>query len=322
MGRRVALFVFVVVVAALAVTTTYLGNRMSDVTQGATALTPRNFAGATVVFVGTGGTHPNQRRRGPAIAVGSGETVILFDAGRGVAEGLRVAEIPASQPSRVFLTSLLPENTVGLDDLLLSGWLDPRERPLKITGPPGTRTLVEGLLRGHAASIAAQGDAFGLPPAGASVEVSEISAETTLQEGDLTVRAVPLQGGPAASAAYRVERGNAAMAFGGASWDADRQVDLARGVRVWVHEAHFAESVEMAIEAGAEDADRLRKESGWRTPIPEAGGRARRAGARSLALVRLRPPPLFDFQVSGALGSAYGGDLLVPDDGDEIELTP
>ena len=31
--------------------------------------------------------------------------------------------IPVHQPNTVLLTSLMPENTVGLDDLVLTGWI-------------------------------------------------------------------------------------------------------------------------------------------------------------------------------------------------------
>ena len=44
----------------------------------------------------------------------------------------------ASWRQRARLSSLLPENTVGLDDLLLTGWLDGREAPLRVVGPAGT----------------------------------------------------------------------------------------------------------------------------------------------------------------------------------------
>ena len=55
---------------------------------------------------------------------------------------LRAAEIPLAQPSAVCLTSLTPENTVGLDDRLLTGWLAGRSQPLRVGGPPGTAALV------------------------------------------------------------------------------------------------------------------------------------------------------------------------------------
>ena len=81
--------------------------------------------------LGTGGGYENPDRRGPALALGLGADVVLVDAGRGVAEGLRAAQIPVAQPRLVVLTSLLPENTVGLDDLLQTA---PGEAKVKTVG--------------------------------------------------------------------------------------------------------------------------------------------------------------------------------------------
>jgi ribonuclease Z len=311
-----------VAVALFAVATTWLGNRMKDQAEAARALEPRPFQDLTVVFVGTGGSHPNPLRRGPAIAVGSDTTLALVDAGRGVAEGLRAAGIPAGQPGAVYLTSLLPENTVGLDDLLYAGWLDPRTQPLRVVGPSGSRALVDGILSAQRAGAAGQAQAWGLAPEGIRVEVTEVGAPLDLEQGVLRVRATPLRDGPTPACVYRFELGRASLAAVGAAWDEETLVEAARGAKVLVHEAHFAESVELAIEAGASDPERLRREARWRTPLAEAGQRARRAGAHSLALVRLRPPPLFDFQASRAVAEAYAGEVIIARDGDELVITP
>jgi len=318
MNRRALFFAVFLVCAVGLVASNWLANRMQDITEGVEALPPRSFEALTAVFVGTGGSHENHRRRGPAVAVGVGTDVVLLDAGRGVAEGLRSARIPGSQPRAVYLTSLLPENTVGLDDLLLTGWLAPRDEPLRVVGPPGTAALVDGILAAHRRGIEGEGEAFGLPAAGATITAVELGAEATYQEGELVVRGVPLPGGPVPAAAWRIEAAGRSIVGGGAAWGADALVELARDVSLLVHEGFFAESVELAIEAGAANPERLRRESSWRTPIPEAADRAARAEARNLAFVRLRPPPLFAFQVSRAAGDGYRGTIFVPADGDEI----
>jgi hypothetical protein len=92
-----------------------------QVLAGIAPLEPRRFNRLTLITIGTGGAAENPRRNGPCTAIGWGSRVVLVDAGRGVAEALRAAEIPASQPDTIFLTSLLPESTVGLDDLLFAG---------------------------------------------------------------------------------------------------------------------------------------------------------------------------------------------------------
>ena len=320
MQRRVLLLVVLVFAAIFAVATTWLGRRMNEVSEGSRALEPRSFEGLTLVFVGTGGSYPNHLRRGPALALAAGGDVVLVDAGRGVAEGLRAARIPLAQPRAVYLTSLLPENSLGLDDLLLSGWLEPRRAPLRVVGPPGTRALVEGLEAAHRQGARAQGEAFGLPAEGGRAQVVEMAGGASAEEGALRVQAAALEGGPVPALAYRFEAGGRSAVLGGLAWGGDALVELARGAGILVHEAWFAESVELAIAAGADDPERLRREAALRTPLPEAGARARRAGARTLALVRLRPPPLFAFQASRAAAAAYAGEILVPEDGDEVGL--
>lgn len=322
MNRRALLFFLVVAIAALAVTTTWVGNRMSDTAKGASVLEPRSFEGVDLVFVGSGGSYANHLRRGPTLLLGSGTHVVLVDAGRGVAEGLRTLEIPLAQPVAVYLTSLLPENQVGLDDLLTAGWIAGRREPLRVIGPPGTAALVEGLRSALDAGVRGEVDAFGLPPAGAEIRVTELAGGESFAEGPLTVRATALPDGPVPALAYRFEQQRVSIVVGGVAWGGEALVELAQGAQLLVHEAFFDESVEMAIEAGALEPERLRREASFRTPLATAGERAREAGVGGLALVRLRPPPLFGFQARSAAGEAFRGPIYVPDDGDELTFTP
>jgi ribonuclease Z len=191
-NRRVLLLLFVMAVAVFAVASTWLGHRMSDTAKGASVLETRTFEGVGLLFVGTGGTYANHLRRGPSLLLGSGTHVVLVDAGRGVAEGLRDLEVPLAQPVAVYLTSLLPENTAGLDDLLSAGWVAGRREPLRVVGPPGTRAMVEGLSAAWQAGLRGQAAAFDLPLGGASLQVTEAGDGAVLQEGPLRVRAARL----------------------------------------------------------------------------------------------------------------------------------
>src|SRR5262249_44425782 len=85
--------------------------RLQLVASGSAALEPRRFEAPTYVAVGTGGTFENHLRLGPGAAVGLEDRVVLVDAGRGIAQALRRAQIPVEQPV-VLLTSLSPESTL------------------------------------------------------------------------------------------------------------------------------------------------------------------------------------------------------------------
>jgi hypothetical protein len=45
---------------------------------------------------------------------------------------------------------------------------------------------------------------------------------------------------------------------------------------------------------------------------------AKRAGVRGLVLVRMVPPPFYDFQIESVIGGDYDGKLFLPEDGESI----
>jgi len=279
----------------------------------------RSFEALTLVTVGTGGAYENPARGGPATAVALGSHIVLVDAGRSVAEGLRNATISVAQPRVVLLTSLLPENTEGLDDLLLTGWLEGRDQPLQLVGPPGTRALADGLLAAHARGIAARGAALGLSPEGAHFRVQEIADGWSDTTEGLFTRAGALPGGPVEAFAYRFEADGRSAVVAGSGWAPAELIAIAHEADVLVHEAAFIPDPETAAQIGVdEDPERLRREIALHTLLGDVGGLASRAGVRTLVLVRLRPPPVYDIQITSEVDDDFSGRILIAEDGDEI----
>lgn len=291
--------------------------RLEQVAAGVVPLDPREFPVLTVITVGTGGAYENPARGGPATAVALDSRLVLVDAGRAVAEGLRGARIPLPQAEAVLLTNLLPENTVGLDDLLLTGWLLGREAPLRVYGPPGTAALARALAAGHAGGVRARAGALELDEAGAGLEVVEIGDGWSADFGDLQVRAAELPGGPLPALAYRFQGRGRSAVVAGSGWAPDALVELARGSNLLVHEATSVPPPELAGELGV-SAERLRREAALHTQLEAVGTLAARAGVDALALVRMRPPPVYAIQVTGVVGERFAGRVLVPEDGDEL----
>jgi ribonuclease Z len=293
--------------------------RADRVMAGVVPLDPRSFPALTVVTVGTGGAYENPDRLGPAIGVALGEELALVDAGRGVSGALRAAGIPVAQPDTVYLTSLLPENPLGLDDLLLTGWLTGRTQPLRVVGPPGTRELVEGLAASHAAGVRARAEALGLPLAGARFEAVEAGPGWSESRGELAVRAGALPGGPLPALAWRFEAGGRAVVVAPVGWAPDALVEFTRGAQTLVHEAAFVPDAELAAKLALDvDPERLTREAGLHTALDSVGELATRAGVETLVLVRLRPPPVYDLQITSLVDDSFAGRIVIPDDGDEI----
>ena len=316
---RVLVLLVVLAVVAASWGLTCAAWRADRVAAGVVPLDPRSFDALTLVFLGTGGAHENPARRGPSVAVARGARVALVDAGRGVAEGLRAARIPTRQPDRVYLSSLLPENAAGLDDLLAAGWLDGRSAPLRVVGPPGTRALAAGLEAAHAAGLDAEAAALALPREGARLDALEVGSGFAEERDGLLVRAAELPGGPLPALAWRFEADGRSAVVAGAGFAPDALLELARGADLLVHEAVDVPSPEVAAQAGLDVSPEALERQARLYASPGAAARlAERARVAALALVRLRPPPVFALQLTSRVDDHYAGRVLVPDDGDEL----
>jgi len=293
--------------------------RAAEVGELVGPLETRDFDGLTLIALGTGSDYENPERLGPAVAVASGETIVLVDPGRGVAESLRAVKIPVAQPALVLLTSLRPPNTLGLDDLLFTGWLDGRETPLRVVGPPGTKAFVDALEQAHSQGRDAQGQALALPAAGGRIAVSEADEGWSEQRGELRISAGALPGGPLPALAYRFEERGKSIVVGGTGWAPEALVRFASAADMLVHEGVYVPPPEELEDAGViADPERLRREAELHTSLLDVGELAQRANVGTLVLVRMRPPPFFELQVSSLVGRSFDGEVRAPSDGEEL----
>ncbi len=294
--------------------------RYNDLAEGIAWLEPRSFERATLIAVGTGGAAENPHRNGPATAIGVGSRILLVDAGRGLADGLRQCQIPVAQPDTVLLTSLLPENTLGLDDLLLTGWNTPRTKPLRLLGPPGTRARAEAIAAAYGQSVDALASARGVAADGAHLEVVEIG-DGFREEGDgFVLRAGAVGDAPLPSLAYRFEANDVAIVVAGTNPDPEQLAAFARGAHLIAAEGFHAESITLAEKANAPDIERLKREATLHMPLQEFGKIGMDARVPMLVVTRLQPPPLFDAQFETAVGETYRGRVVVA--GECTEITP
>ncbi len=316
---RIASLFVVAAVAAMAWVLTCGAWRLEQEVDRVGPLDARDYARLTVITVGTGDRHENPARRGPATAIGLGERVVLVDAGRGLADALRLARIPVQQPDTVYLTSLLPENVVGLDDLLIVGWVNGREAPLRIVGPRGTRALTDALITAHRSGLEARAGGMGIRSTAPSFEVVEISGGWSEQRGELRVRAGELPGGPIDALAYRFEARDRSAVIAGTGWAEAALVAFAQGANLLVHEAVYIPTPEIAEQMEFDEVpELLLRAAREHTAIDAVGALAQQAGVETLVLVRMRPPPVYDLQITSVVNDDFDGRIVIAEDGDEI----
>lgn len=95
-----------------------------------------------VIFLGTSGSIPTPTRGAPAIAVVREGEIILLDCGEGAQQKMFAARLGFRRPTKIFITHLHGDHTLGLPGLLQTMSLLGRERPLQIYGPRGIREFL------------------------------------------------------------------------------------------------------------------------------------------------------------------------------------
>jgi ribonuclease Z len=325
MRGRLAILFFALFALLASFFTIWATWRYQELAQDIAWLEDRSFDTMTMLTIGTGSAYENPTRLGPVSAVGFGTRVALIDAGRGVSEALRRCFIRTSQPEAVYLTSLLPENIVGLDDLLSTGWLAARETPLRLIGPPGTRAVAEAILAAQAPGAQALAQALGVPETGATLDITEASDgyEETRDDG-VSIRAGAVGARPLPSLAWRFEtaadgnRAALALVVAGSGPDPAALEAFSQGAGLLAVEGFFRSAVDSIIEAGDPDAERLGREADLHLATGEAGRLAQGAGVPLLVLTRLRPPPMFDQQFQTSVNEHFRGRVVIAEDCDSF----
>jgi hypothetical protein len=89
-----------------------------------------------VTLLGSGTPDPSPDRFGPSTLIEAGDQKLLIDVGRGATIRLFQLHIPLSKIDIVFFTHYHSDYTVGMPDLLFTGWLPPafghRTQPLHV----------------------------------------------------------------------------------------------------------------------------------------------------------------------------------------------
>jgi ribonuclease Z len=96
-----------------------------------------------VVFLGTAGSVPTDKRSLPAVTLQRKGELILFDCGEGVQRQMVKAGLGFNKKMKVFITHMHGDHVLGLPGLIQTMSLLDRTRTLEVYGPVGLEDFVE-----------------------------------------------------------------------------------------------------------------------------------------------------------------------------------
>lgn len=237
--------------------------------------------GMRVVLLGTGTPNADPDRSGPAVAVVIDGSAYLVDAGPGVVRRAAAAArrgigaLAAENLTRVFITHLHSDHTVGLPDLLLTPWALERQTPLDVYGPPGIDSMMGHLEAAYREDIRNRLD--GLQPHNATgwqATVHIVQPGVVYRDSNVTVTAFAVEHESWRFAfGYRFATPNRVIVISGDTRPSDAVVAACDGCDVLVHEVYS-------------DAGFARRPPDWRRYHERAHTSAKALGALA---VRARP---------------------------------
>lgn len=99
-----------------------------------------------LVFLGTGGSYPTKERNLACVALKMNGEIILFDCGEGTQRQMMHTSLSFMQVSTILISHFHGDHWLGLPGLVQTMYLNERETPLDIYGPPQTVRRISSLL--------------------------------------------------------------------------------------------------------------------------------------------------------------------------------
>ena len=191
-----------------------------------------------ITLLGTGSPQPVMERFGPSILVEAGEQKFIFDAGRGVLQRLRQADVKYKDIQGVFFTHLHSDHVVGFPDLWLTGWLTgQRIAPLQVWGPKGTKKMMSNLEKAFEFDIKARiSDNTGLP-SGVVIKAGDIKEGVVFEKNGVKITAFEVDHERVKPAfGYRIDYAGRSVVLSGDTRRSENLIRYSKGVDLLIHE--------------------------------------------------------------------------------------
>ena len=197
-----------------------------------------------VTILGSGTPRVNIDRFSQSILIEHKNDKFLFDAGRGALLRLNQSRILPNEIENIFFTHLHSDHILGFSDILMTGWVYHRKKPLNIFGPPGTINFVDSTIKSFEEDIKVRS----LPPESLNVEnlksnIEIIYDDFIYKKNGLTIETFAVKHEPFTYAfGFKIFNSKYCMVISGDTTYSEQVIEKAKNCDLLIHEiAHASE---------------------------------------------------------------------------------
>ena len=197
-----------------------------------------------VTILGSGTPRVNIDRFSQSILIEHKNDKFLFDAGRGALLRLNQSRILPNEIENIFFTHLHSDHILGFSDILMTGWVYHRKKPLNIFGPPGTINFVDSTIKSFEEDIKVRS----LPPESLNVENLKSNIEIiydgfTYKKNGLTIETFAVKHEPFTYAfGFKIFNSKYCMVISGDTTYSEQVIEKTKNCDLLIHEiAHASE---------------------------------------------------------------------------------
>jgi ribonuclease BN (tRNA processing enzyme) len=263
-----------------------------------------------VVLLGTGTPNPDPRRMGPASAVISGDRVYIVDCGPGVVRRAAEAGIHMDQLTRLFVTHLHSDHTLGYPDLIFTPAVTGRQEAFAAYGPPGLQAMTGHIMQAWKEDIAIR--LHGLEPSVAQayvVRAHDVKPGEIYRDAHVRVTAFAVRHGSWKYAyGYRFEAAGKTIVFSGDTTYSEEVARQAKGCDILVHEVYSQKGFEKRT------PEWQRYHAAFHTSAVDVGRLAALAQPKKLVLNHLLPMGETSDEVVAEVRQHFQGEVIYGED--------
>ena len=263
-----------------------------------------------VILLGTGTPNPEPHRMGPASAVVSGGHVYIVDCGAGVVRRAAEAGLDMKQLTRLFVTHLHSDHTIGLPDLIFTPAVTGRLEAFDAYGPPGFRAMTAHVLDAWKEDRAIR--LHGLEPAVPAayvVHAYDVHPGEIYRDSQIRVTAFPVPHGSWKYAyGYRFQAADKTIVFSGDTTYSPELARQAKGCDILVHEVYSQQGWEKRT------PEWRRYHAAFHTSAIDVGRLAAQAQPRKLVLNHLLPMGETPAEVLSEVRQHFSGEVIYGED--------